>query len=168
VLRHQDIQGGLYLSRGDLRPAARHHPEPPAARVFQIPTRHHGGHPDFGAALDLHTVEAGAGDPNHGKRLFIHQDLGAQDGGIGAVTVVPQIVAEYRDGVAAGGAIVVLGKQAPERRRDAQHGEVVAGDELALAKLPAGAGTRGEPGLGYGGAGDHAGEEVAAFGDLLE
>ena len=144
------------------------YPEPPHARIVDLAAGHHEGHPDFGAALHFHTVETGCGHADHSQRLLIHQDLGAQDPGIGAVLVAPEIVAEHGDGVGAGGAVVVFSEQASDGGGYAQHGEVVAGDELALGELPSGARTRRKAGLGDAGAGDDAGEEIGAFGDLLE
>ncbi len=86
---------------------------------------------NLGRRDDLGAVEPGRGNTDDGVASSVDQNVVAQDPGVSSESRKPRAVAQDRDGVAARKNVVLGRENAPERRLDAQHLEVVSADEVA-------------------------------------
>src|SRR5579864_1958748 len=138
----ENVEGSLRLRDCDLRFATRHHRHPAVPRVLQAvrgnrakDRGHHHGDANIRVARDLRAVKSRrcyADDPN---RLVVKNDVSADDRGITAEAPLPVAITQYRDGVAAGRAIVIRANQAAEKRLHTQRFKVVSGDHFADGAL---------------------------------
>ena len=75
--------------------------------------------------------KAGVGDADDRERVAVERHDAAEDPGIAAEVPLPELVAEHDDGIRIRRAIFFRPERAAERRANAEHVEVVAGDDLA-------------------------------------
>ncbi len=150
----QRRRGGLdgvagFETREHLHPAL-----PSIVHVHPCPIRQHDGlHQDRHANLrrtgGIESTEPGGGDADDGHRVIVHQDLAPDDIAISVEAAHPIVVAEDDVGVAQINAVVLFGAEhAAESGLDAEHREVIAGDEFgadALGLIAQADGSVGEP-----------------------
>ena len=123
--------------------------QPVIVRIVQaVPEGRHGRfhrerHEDVGGAAGLDAGKVTPGHADDGQQVTVGQNGLVEDRRVAAETASPIAEGEDRDRVAAGHAVVVGQEHAPERRRHAEEGEVVAGDELARRALGLSARSRG-------------------------
>ena len=96
--------------------------------------------------------------------MAVERDGGVDDGGIGGELVAPEIEGEDDEGVGVVGGVVGCGEEAAEGGLDAEHGEVVAGDDLGVDDV--GGCAAAEAGVA-GGGGEQAGEGLVLVAEIL-
>ena len=144
---------GLLARDAVLQP--RHDRQPAALAVLQVVPRrrhlrfHRDRHHHVRVLADHDAVEAGRRDADDRHRQPVERHGPVQHARIGAEAPRPIMMAEHRDRMAARRTVVVRREGSADVRADAEHVEIVAGDELAADALGLAVGhhreRRGEP-----------------------
>ena len=103
--------------------------EKPLVRVGGKQARHRERHVEIGAREDLHSRERFRCDADHGEGGAVQANGPADDGGVAPEFVLPEVAPEHHDGIATGHRVFVLAKTTPQSWLDAEHVEVVTGND---------------------------------------
>jgi hypothetical protein len=150
------VQRRLRLLHGHVGLQAREEVGPVAAPVLEaVEARghepaHRDRHEDVRAGPERCPAEVRRRHADDGHRLAVDNDRLAEHAGIGAEVRLPVAVAQHGKKVPAHRPVVLGREQASQRRPEAEHREVRAGDEhpLAVQRLPAVGEVRAEGAVG--------------------
>ncbi len=119
---------------------------------------------DVDASAGIETREAGTSDAHDRDRSAVDAQAAPEDRRIPAELPLPVAVADHGNQRILSGAVVLGEEPATERDRDAEHGVIVAADELTAGRFDAVAGCHPERGARVAG---RAGEQVGSSADAL-